>query len=224
MQGAAERPARARILAHDDIRCRRDRRWEAGRPHGHRGAGRGRKAVILLDQEPEASLGGQAFWSFGGLFFVNSPEQRRLGIRVTARPRPPGLAGPAGFDRRGRPAPAVGRGVRRLRRGEKRAWLRAMGHRIFPVVGVGGTWRNLGDRAWQLGSALPYHVGDGPGVARALRAPGARGGGRRTGDALLPPPGHGAQPQRRRDQRRARRATRTQQCRARRSLVAPSGW
>jgi len=39
------------------------------------------KRVILLDQEPEASLGGQAFWSFGGLFFVNSPEQRRLGIR-----------------------------------------------------------------------------------------------------------------------------------------------
>ena len=40
----------------------------------------GRK-VIVVDQEPEASLGGQAFWSFGGLFLVNSPEQRRLGIR-----------------------------------------------------------------------------------------------------------------------------------------------
>jgi predicted oxidoreductase len=39
------------------------------------------KRVILLDQEPEASLGGQAFWSFGGLFFVDSPEQRRLGIK-----------------------------------------------------------------------------------------------------------------------------------------------
>src|SRR4051794_24240441 len=39
------------------------------------------KRVVLLDQEPEQSLGGQAFWSFGGLFFVDSPEQRRMGIR-----------------------------------------------------------------------------------------------------------------------------------------------
>ena len=40
----------------------------------------GRK-VLLLDQEGEQSLGGQAFWSFGGLFFVDSPEQRRLRIK-----------------------------------------------------------------------------------------------------------------------------------------------
>jgi predicted oxidoreductase len=39
------------------------------------------RRVIILDQEGEASLGGQAFWSFGGLFFVDSPEQRRLRIR-----------------------------------------------------------------------------------------------------------------------------------------------
>ena len=39
------------------------------------------KKVLLLDQEPEASLGGQAWWSFGGLFLVDSPEQRRLGIK-----------------------------------------------------------------------------------------------------------------------------------------------
>src|ERR1700754_3275288 len=41
---------------------------------------RGRR-VLIVDQENEANLGGQAFWSFGGLFFVDSPEQRRLGIR-----------------------------------------------------------------------------------------------------------------------------------------------
>jgi len=40
-----------------------------------------KKRVILLEQEPEASLGGQAFWSFGGLFMVDTPEQRRLGVR-----------------------------------------------------------------------------------------------------------------------------------------------
>ena len=37
--------------------------------------------VLVLDQEPESSLGGQAHWSFGGLFLVNTPEQRRLRIR-----------------------------------------------------------------------------------------------------------------------------------------------
>jgi predicted oxidoreductase len=39
------------------------------------------KRVLLLDQEPEASLGGQAWWSFGGLFLIDSPEQRRMGVR-----------------------------------------------------------------------------------------------------------------------------------------------
>ena len=39
------------------------------------------KKVIVLEQEPEASLGGQAWWSFGGLFLIDSPEQRRMGIR-----------------------------------------------------------------------------------------------------------------------------------------------
>ncbi len=39
------------------------------------------KRVLLLDQEGEQSLGGQAFWSFGGLFLVDSPEQRRLRVK-----------------------------------------------------------------------------------------------------------------------------------------------
>lgn len=42
-------------------------------------ADRGKK-VLLLDQEPESSFGGQAWWSFGGLFLIDSPEQRRMGI------------------------------------------------------------------------------------------------------------------------------------------------
>jgi len=41
----------------------------------------GGRKTLLLDQEPEASFGGQAWWSFGGLFLVDSPEQRRMGIR-----------------------------------------------------------------------------------------------------------------------------------------------
>src|SRR6201988_3586421 len=39
------------------------------------------KRVVVIEQEGEQSLGGQAFWSFGGLFLVDSPEQRRLGIK-----------------------------------------------------------------------------------------------------------------------------------------------
>jgi len=39
------------------------------------------KTVLLLDQEPEQSIGGQAFWSLGGLFLVDTPEQRRMGIK-----------------------------------------------------------------------------------------------------------------------------------------------
>src|SRR6476620_8195632 len=38
------------------------------------------KKIIIVDQEPEQSLGGQAFWSLGGIFLVNSPGRR---------PRPP---------------------------------------------------------------------------------------------------------------------------------------
>src|ERR1700730_5702275 len=58
----------------------------------------GRK-VILLDQEPEGSLGGQAFWSLGGLFLVNSPEQRRLGVRDSRDLALQDWLGSASFDR-----------------------------------------------------------------------------------------------------------------------------
>ena len=58
----------------------------------------GRK-VILLDQEPEQSLGGQAFWSFGGLFFVDSPEQRRMRVRDSHNLALQDWLGSAGFDR-----------------------------------------------------------------------------------------------------------------------------
>jgi predicted oxidoreductase len=57
------------------------------------------KRVLILDQEPEQSLGGQAFWSFGGLFFVNSPEQRRMGIRDSPALALSDWVGTAGFDR-----------------------------------------------------------------------------------------------------------------------------
>src|SRR5262245_52179539 len=57
------------------------------------------KRVIVLDQEGEQSLGGQAFWSFGGLFFVDSPEQRRMRIRDSYDLALQDWLGSAGFDR-----------------------------------------------------------------------------------------------------------------------------
>jgi glycine/D-amino acid oxidase-like deaminating enzyme len=57
------------------------------------------KKVMLLDQEPETSFGGQAWWSFGGLFLINSPEQRRLGIKDSKELAWQDWLGAAGFDR-----------------------------------------------------------------------------------------------------------------------------
>ena len=76
--------------------------------------------VLVLDQENSANLGGQAFWSFGGLFFVDSPEQRRLGIRDSHELALQDWLGTAAFDRRrGLLATAVGACLRRFRgRGE----------------------------------------------------------------------------------------------------------
>jgi uncharacterized protein len=57
------------------------------------------RRVLLLDQEPESNLGGQAFWSFGGLFLVGSPEQRRMGIRDSRELAWQDWTGSAYFDR-----------------------------------------------------------------------------------------------------------------------------
>src|SRR5436190_10347757 len=57
------------------------------------------KRVLLVDQEGEQTLGGQAFWSFGGLFLVDTPEQRRLGIHDSYELALLDWMGTAGFDR-----------------------------------------------------------------------------------------------------------------------------
>jgi uncharacterized protein len=139
----------------------------------------GRK-VILLDQEPEASLGGQAFWSLGGLMFVDSPEQRRLRIRDSRELAWQDWLGTAGFDR------AEDEWPRRwaeayvdFTAGEKRAWLSGMGVRFMPNVG----WAERGGYlATGHGNSVPrFHLtwGTGPGVlepfVRRVREAAARG-------------------------------------------------
>jgi predicted oxidoreductase len=152
------------------------------------------KRVLILDQEPEQSLGGQAFWSFGGLFFVNSPEQRRMGIRDSHALALSDWMGTAGFDR------DVDRWPRRWAEayvdfagGEKRPWLHGMGMRWFPVVGWAerGGYGSVGH-----GNSVPrFHItwGTGHGVlepfVRRARAAQGRGllrfGFRRRVDELL---------------------------------------
>ena len=44
----------------------------------------GGSSVLLVDRDEESAFGGLARESFGGMFFVDSPEQRRQGIRDSA--------------------------------------------------------------------------------------------------------------------------------------------
>lgn len=123
------------------------------------------RRVVVLDQEGEQSLGGQAWWSFGGLFLVDSPEQRRMGVKDSLDLALQDWFGSAQFDR---PEDAWPRrwaeAYVRFAAGEKRSWLRGMGVRFFPVVG----WAERGDgRADGHGNSVPrFHIvwGTGPGV------------------------------------------------------------
>jgi predicted oxidoreductase len=141
------------------------------------------KRVIVVDQEGEQSLGGQAFWSFGGLFLVDSPEQRRLGIKDCYDLALQDWMGTAGFDRDDDHWPKRwAEAYVAFAAGEKRDWLRAMGHRIFPVVG----WAERGGYdAMGHGNSVPrFHVtwGTGPGIVEPFerRAREAQRNGRLT--------------------------------------------
>jgi predicted oxidoreductase len=93
------------------------------------------RRVILVDQEPEASLGGQAFWSFGGLFLVGTPEQRRLRVRDSAELAWQDWLGSAGFDRECDHWPRQWAWAYvDFAAGPMRSWLHGHGVRWFPLV------------------------------------------------------------------------------------------
>ncbi|WP_434438988.1 FAD-binding dehydrogenase [Lentzea sp. E54] len=124
----------------------------------------GRK-VILLDQEPEASLGGQAWWSFGGLFLVDTPEQRRLRVKDSHDLALQDWMGSAAFDRESDHWPRLwAEAYVDFAAGEKRSWLHNMGVRWFPFV----QWAERGGYlADGHGNSVPrFHVtwGTGPGI------------------------------------------------------------
>jgi len=121
--------------------------------------------VILLEQEPGPWLGGQAFWSFGGLFLVNSPEQRRLGVHDSHERALRDWMTTAGFDRPEDDWPRKwAEAYIAFAAGEKRSWLRSQGIGFFPIVG----WAERGGSLpGGPGNSVPrFHVtwGTGPGV------------------------------------------------------------
>jgi predicted oxidoreductase len=136
----------------------------AGLTAAHELTSRGR-TVALVDQENAANLGGQAFWSFGGLFLVDTPEQRRMGVKDSFELAWGDWQGSAQFDRADdEDAWAVrwARAYVEFAAGEKRGWLSSHGISFLPTVG----WAERGDlRAEGHGNSVPrFHVAWGTGT------------------------------------------------------------
>jgi predicted oxidoreductase len=123
------------------------------------------RRVLLVEQEPGPWLGGQAFWSLGGLFLVNSPEQRRLGVHDSLERAFGDWMRTAGFDRDVDAWPRRwAQSYVEFAAGEKRSWLRQLGLRFFPIVG----WAERGGYDGKgPGNSVPrFHItwGSGPAV------------------------------------------------------------
>ncbi|GLX50829.1 FAD-binding dehydrogenase [Streptomyces hygroscopicus subsp. hygroscopicus] len=136
----------------------------AGLVAAHELTSRGRR-VALVDQENTANLGGQAYWSFGGLFLVDSPEQRRIGIKDSFELAWNDWRGSAQFDRiEDEDSWAVrwARAYVEFAAGEKRSWLQGHGIELLPTVG----WAERGDlRADGHGNSVPrFHIAWGTGT------------------------------------------------------------
>ena len=136
----------------------------AGLAAAHAATSRGRN-VLLIDQEGEQSLGGQAFWSLGGLFMIDTPEQRRMGIRDSLSLATRDWMGSAGFDRPEDENPRkVAEAYLAYAAGPMRADLAALGMRWFPVVGWAERGGSLADGH---GNSVPrFHItwGAGEGI------------------------------------------------------------
>jgi predicted oxidoreductase len=131
------------------------------------------RRVLIVEQENRNNLGGQAFWSLAGLFFVDSPEQRRLGIKDSYELALQDWMGSAGFDREREdfwPRQWAEAYVR-FAAGEKRRYLFDLGLRVTPIVG----WAERGDgSAHGHGNSVPrFHLtwGTGPELVRIFAEP-----------------------------------------------------
>lgn len=125
------------------------------------------KKVCLIDQEGEQSIGGQAFWSFGGLFLVDTLEQRRLGVKDSKELAWQDWLGTASFDRlddEDQWGYEWAQAYVEFASNEKYEWLRSKGVKLFPVVGWAERGGSLADGH---GNSVPrFHItwGTGPGL------------------------------------------------------------
>ena len=130
------------------------------------------KRVLVVDQENRNNLGGQAWWSLAGLFFVDSPEQRRAGIRDSYELALADWMGSAQFDREEDEWPRKwAEAYVRFAASEKRDYLRELGLKVLPVPG----WAERGDgKAGGHGNSVPrFHMtwGIGPELVRVFQEP-----------------------------------------------------
>ncbi|RUS57559.1 FAD-binding dehydrogenase [Kurthia sp. 3B1D] len=130
------------------------------------------KTVLLLDQEGEQSLGGQAFWSFGGVFLVDSPEQKRLGVKDSFELAWKDWRHTAGFDRvEDEDSWAIqwAHAYVEFATHKKYTYLKEKGVRFFPVVG----WAERGAMLpGGYGNSVPrFHItwGTGPGLVEPFK-------------------------------------------------------
>lgn len=130
------------------------------------------KKVLIVDQENAHNLGGQAFWSLGGIFLVDSPEQRRLGVKDSLELADADWFNSAQFDREedywGKQWASA---YLRFAAGEKRDYLRSLGVKFLPIVG----WAERGEgSAGGHGNSVPrFHLtwGTGPEIVRVFAEP-----------------------------------------------------
>ena len=114
--------------------------------------------VTMLDQEPRQAIGGQAYWSFGGLFLVNSKIQQRLGVKDSYELALNDWLGSAQFDRPDDEDYWAKQWVVRFATFEKENYLKEMGVRLTPILG----WVNVVAHrfwSWQLCTTFPYYLG-----------------------------------------------------------------
>ncbi|KAK3377200.1 fumarate reductase/succinate dehydrogenase flavoprotein-like protein [Lasiosphaeria ovina] len=129
--------------------------------------------TLLLDQENAENLGGQAFWSLGGLFCVDSTEQRRMGIKDSRELAMRDWLGSARFDREKEdywPRKWAEAFVN-FATDEMESYVKARG--LGFMINVG--WAERGDgRADGHGNSVPrFHLtwGTGPEVVRVFAEP-----------------------------------------------------
>lgn len=139
----------------------------------------GGKSVLLLDRDRESAFGGLARESFGGMFFVDSPEQRRQGIRDAVDLARRDWFSFAEFGAEDHWPKAWAEAYVQRCTADVHRWVRGFGVSFLPVV----NWVERGE--FRPGNSVPrFHVawGTGTGITDALIAAlrGHRNAGRLT--------------------------------------------